>query len=77
MTNNQKSYLVVWRGDEAEFFQSQVCIGVNDPKQMANSDWVEEASKTEGYSESETEELLATSYELILVCDFPETFYND
>ena len=69
-------YLVIWRGDEAEFFQSEVDLGICDPRQMLNSDWVELASKTEGYSKSETEELIANSYELICVCDMPEAFYN-
>ena len=70
------TYLVIWRGDEAQFFQSEVNLGICDPRQMLNSDWVELASKTEGYSKSETEELIANSYELICVCDMPEAFYN-
>ena len=73
MTNK---YLVIWRGDESEFYQSEVDLDNCDPRQMLNSDWVEMASKTEGYSKSETEELIANSYELICVCDMPEKFYN-
>ena len=69
-------YLVIWRGDEAEFYQSEVNLDICDPRRMLNSDWVEMASKTEGYSKSETEELIANSYELICVCDMPEAFYN-
>jgi len=69
-------YLVIWRGDEAEFYQSEVDLGICDPRQMLNSDWVEMASKTEGYSKSETEELIFDSYELICVCNMPDNFYN-
>lgn len=71
-----KSYLVIWRGDEATFMQSEVKIGITDPMQMMNSDWLEEASKSEGYSKSETEALIAGSYDLICVCEMPTIFYN-
>lgn len=70
-----KSYLVVWR-DEGEFTQSQVLMGVVDPHQMTNNEWVYDAAISEGYSEEEAKDLINRGYELILVCDFPSVFYD-
>jgi len=43
----QITYLAVWRGDECEFIQSEVEIGINDPHQMTNNDWVVAAALSE------------------------------
>lgn len=69
------TYLVVWR-DDGEFLQSMVDIGVTDPHQMTNNDWVIAAAKSEDWSDEEAAALTENGYELILVCDFPATFYD-
>jgi hypothetical protein len=75
MTNTQ-TYLVVWRGTEDQFVQSEVDLGICDPKQMTNNEWVREASLTEGYSAEDAAELTENGYELILVCPMPEAFFD-
>jgi hypothetical protein len=69
------TYLVVWRQD-GEFLQSQVNIGILDPRQMSNNDWVSAAAKSEGYTSQDVADMLASGYEMILVCDFPAAFYD-
>jgi len=75
MTNTQ-TYLVVWRGTEDRFIHSEVDLGICDPKQMTNNEWVREAALTEDYSAEAAAELIKDGYELILVCQMPEAFFD-
>jgi hypothetical protein len=72
----QITYLAVWRGDECEFIQSEVEIGINDPHQMTNNDWVVAAALSEDYSPEDAQALIEQGYELILVCPMPTAFFN-
>jgi hypothetical protein len=71
MTTTQ-TYLVVWRADHDNFLQSAVDIGILDPQQMTNDEWVEAAADVEDYEGS----VLEDGYDLILVCPMPEVFYD-
>lgn len=72
-----KKYLVIWRTDEDDFYQSCVELGeVVDARQMTNADWARAAAEIEGYSSDAIEALAMDGYELILVSDFPENFYG-
>jgi hypothetical protein len=67
-------YLVVW-SDEGDVIQSEVELGILDPWQMTNNDWVTQAAKSESYTEEEIAPLLDRGYSLFLVCDMPERFF--
>lgn len=77
ITNTYKGeYLVVW-ADDCGVIQSKVCLGIRDPHQMENNDWIFEAAKSEGYSDKEAQSLVERGYDLYLVSDFPSAFYDD
>jgi hypothetical protein len=78
MTDTPK-YLVIWRGDEDEFMQSEVDIGILDPHQMSNNEWAHAAALSEGYSRADADQLVngtGNGYELILACPMPSAFYE-
>ena len=74
MTTTQ-TFLVVWR-DDGEHLQSSVDIGITDPHQMTNNDWVVAAARSEGWSDEDAAALVEQGYELLLVCDFPARFFD-
>jgi predicted DNA-binding protein (MmcQ/YjbR family) len=69
------TYLVVWRQDHDNFIHSEVDLGIVDPMQMSNNEWVTEAAKSEGYTAEELSDLLRHGYELILAVPMPSIFY--
>ena len=77
MTDAQdKKFLVIWRGEEDDFMQTEVGGLTIAPSEMNDENWVEVAALDEGYSTDELRELFYRGYELICVCDMPDTFYN-
>ena len=75
-TEQDKKFLVIWRGDEAEFMQTEVYGKHIIASEMDNGNWVEDAALAEGYSPDELRILFDRGYDLICVCDMPENFYN-
>ena len=71
-----KKFLVIWRGDEDDFMQTEVYGKGVITSKMDDENWVEVAALAEGYSPDELRELFDRGYELICVCDMPDTFYN-
>jgi hypothetical protein len=70
-------FLVVWRGDEEDYYQSGVVLPHNeDPTLFSNNDWAMRAALSEFYSEEEAKALLKRGYDLILVSTMPNRFYG-
>lgn len=70
-----KSYLIVWRGDEDDFFQTVVELE-GDALDIPTNKWVTLAALAEGYSLDDARDLVERGYDCILVCDAPTNYYG-
>jgi hypothetical protein len=67
-----ETWLVVWRGDEDEYYQSE--IEPFDIKNAPANEMVRRASISAGYSQETAEAMIESGYDLILVCTMPSRF---
>ena len=64
-----QEYIVIWRGDNAEFIHSAVYA--EDPCALSPNDWVRLASEAEGDEPDVTDAILDKGYDLIAVLRSP------